>query len=309
MEKNNILIVDDDALIRELLGAYVSSFGFTYSVVADGLEAVDLLKEEPFTIVITDIMMPNMDGMELLKHIRTNYPQLAVIVVTAYGGTFNYTDVIKAGASDFISKPFNVDELEAKLNRILREKRLLRELQRLSDRDGLTDLYNRRYFDKKLWEEAHRAHRQLYGLYLTLVDVDGFKTYNDTYGHLAGDRVLQTIAGVLLQSSRENVDWSFRYGGDEFALLISQASVQQAGLISDRVLKNYAKHNLSPTNLSMGTAQFVRHEGAAWTEDINSLINRADRALYLAKSKGGGIAVLDEESGLQSRSNPGPAGK
>jgi len=294
--KDNILIVDDDPLIRELLGTFVSSFGFDFVMAGDGTEAVDKLKDEEFTVVITDIMMPNMDGIELLKHIRKNYPHIDVLMVTAYGGTFNYTDVIKAGASDFISKPFNVDELEAKLNRVLREQRLLKELKRLSIRDGLTDLYNRRYFDVKLWEEAHRADRQLYDLFLALVDVDRFKTYNDTYGHLAGDKVLQVIGRILVQSTRENVDWAFRYGGDEFSLIITQTLAPQVKQIVDRILFNYNDQKLDPTSLSIGVARFARDKQLSWSENIHNLMNQADRALYLAKSKGGGIVVMDERT-------------
>ncbi|MEW6220429.1 MAG: diguanylate cyclase [Thermodesulfobacteriota bacterium] len=294
-ERTSILIVDDDPLIRELLGTFVSSFGFNFAVAGDGVEAVQKMAEEEYGIVITDIMMPNMDGMELLKRIREGHPHTDVIVVTAYGGTFNYTDVIKAGASDFISKPFNVDELEAKLNRVLREQRLLRELKRLSIRDGLTDLYNRRYFDVKLWEEAHRAHRQQYDLFLVLVDVDRFKGYNDTFGHLAGDKVLRIIGEVFLQSTRENVDWSFRYGGDEFAAIITQANIQQLRVICSRLLTNYNRHQLLPTHLSVGVAHFDRRREHSWAEDMSDLINRADRALYLAKSQGGNRLVVDGE--------------
>lgn len=295
--KPNILIVDDDQLIRELLGTFISSFGFGLAMANDGLEAVEKLSEENFAIVITDIMMPNMDGSELLKYIRKNFPHIAVIVVTAYGGTFNYTDVIKAGASDFISKPFNVDELEAKLNRILREQRLLNELKRLSTRDGLTDLFNRRHFDTKLWEEVRRADRQGYNLLVIMVDVDHFKAYNDTKGHMFGDRLLQIVASVLQQSIRETVDWAFRYGGDEFSLIITQASSNQLLQIAGRILSNYSKHQLLPTSLSLGAAKFVRHPEVSWQEDINSLLDRADRALYLAKSKGGNMMVVDKEMG------------
>jgi len=178
-----ILLVDDDPMVLELLGISIGSLGFSYKSAADGLAALEEIKKEEFDIVITDMMMPRMDGMQLLRHIHGHYPRTGVIVVTGYTGTFSYTDVIRAGASDFISKPFNTDELEAKIKRILREQGLIRELEHLSLCDPLTDLFNRRHFDSRLREEAHRAERQKYDLFLLLLDIDNFKYYNDTYGH------------------------------------------------------------------------------------------------------------------------------
>ena len=158
--EHKILIVDDDPAVLDILGDFIAVFGFEYETATDGLEAVEILKKNGFDIVLTDMMMPNMDGMELLNHIHNNYPETKVMVVTGYDRTFTYTDVINAGASDFISKPFNPDELEAKINRIIREIQLMRQLEHLSISDGLTGLYNRRHFDNKIIEEARRAHRQ-----------------------------------------------------------------------------------------------------------------------------------------------------
>ena len=175
MQTNKILIVDDDQVTLELMGTYIASFGFDHDTASNGLEAVEKLKKNNFSIVFTDMIMPEMDGMLLLKHIRENYPKIGVIVITGYGHTFTYTDVIRAGASDFISKPFNADELEAKLNRLVRELNLVRQLERHSICDPLTDLYNRRYFNTKIVTEVQRADRQGYHIFLQLLDVDSLK--------------------------------------------------------------------------------------------------------------------------------------
>ena len=103
--KDRILIVDDDPLILELLDISVNSFGFDCVKANNGLEAMEILEKQSFTIVITDMVMPEVGGMELLEHIKTHYPQTSVIVVTGYTGTFSYMDVIRAGAGDFILKP------------------------------------------------------------------------------------------------------------------------------------------------------------------------------------------------------------
>jgi two-component system, cell cycle response regulator len=288
-----ILIVDDDPFILELLGIFISSFGYEFAAAEDGLQAVELLKKAEYTIVITDMKMPRMDGMQLLKHIKENYPVIDVIVVTGYTGSFSYTDVIKAGASDFISKPFNADELEAKINRIIREQMIVRELEHISMYDALTNLFNRRNFDQKLWEEVHRAHRQGYDIYLALVDVDKFKEYNDSYGHQAGDKLLQSVGRILIDCVRENVDWNFRYGGDEFAIIIPQTTREQVIHVAERILQHYHECNFTKTSLSMGLARFIRAGDRSWQEDISDMISRTDRALYQAKSRGRNQIVHD----------------
>ena len=286
-KKTRILIVDDDPIILELLGISISSFGYEYSAAEDGLAALEKLKHEKFSLVITDMMMPNMDGMQLLQHIHEKYPNLGVIVVTGYTGTFSYTDVIKAGASDFISKPFNTDELEAKINRILREQKLITELKHLSRSDPLTNLYNRRFYDSKLKEETYRANRQKYPLFLGVIDVDKFKPYNDTKGHQAGDNILKTVSKILKDCTRDNVDWIFRIGGDEFVVITPQLTRDQAARVGQRILQSYNQYNFSPTTLSVGFAQFSRNPANKWSQDIKDFVSKADKAMYQAKAAGG----------------------
>ena len=296
MSTSNVLVVDDDPVILELLATNVEEFGFNCVKAEDGTDAVEKLEKETFSIVLTDMMMPNMDGMQLLQHIRANYPQIDVIVITGYDHTFTYTDVIKAGASDFISKPFDSDELQAKLNRVVREQKLIRQLERHSIYDGLTDIYNRRYFDIKLMEETQRAQRQGYDIFLGLVDVDNLKGYNDESGHQAGDHLLKTVGGILKQSIRENVDLAFRYGGDEFGVIFSQVDMEHIVDVADRILEKYRLHDFPETGLSIGIARFSRRKENTWGEDVEDLISRADRALYKAKNTGKNRLVLDDAS-------------
>ena len=296
-QTDKILIVDDDPVILELMGTYIASFGFENEKAGNGLEAVEMLKKDDFTIVFTDMIMPDMDGMQLLKHIRENYPKIGVIVITGYGHAFTYTDVIKAGASDFIAKPFNADELEAKLNRLVRELNLVRQLERHSICDPLTDLYNRRYFNTKILTEVHRADRQGYHIFLQLLDVDNLKGYNDASGHLGGDELLKTVGRILRESIRENVDWAFRFGGDEFGVVFAQLELKQTVAIAKRVLEKFNEHEFTGTGLSSGIARFIRTPGNSWEEDIADMIARADKALYKAKSLGKNQVVLEEASG------------
>ena len=293
-----ILCVDDDPGIRELLHEIITHLGHRVITAVDGIDALEKLTDDHFDIVITDISMPRMDGIELIKRIKTDFDDVDVIAITAYEMTYQYTDIIALGASDFISKPFNVDELEAKLNRILRERRLRVGLRRLSTRDGLTGLYNRRYFDENLKHEASRAFRQNYSLYLLFIDLDGFKAYNDKYGHQQGDKLLRELAKVILDNIRKDVDSACRYGGDEFVIILPHAKRQQALMVAERLLNSFNKRDVSSTGLSIGLAEL---EGSAETlkENLESLIRKVDQAAYRAKINGGN-QVCDEQGKIAS---------
>lgn len=291
-----ILLVDDDQSILEILTDLMAIFGHDYVTAQNGMEAIEKLKHNFFDIVLTDMIMPDIDGMELLKHIKKNYPNIKVMVVTGYERAFTYTDVIRAGASDFISKPFNTDELEAKINRLVREIELMSQLELLSISDGLTGLYNRRHFDAKIFEEARRAHRQSHDLFLAVIDVDNLKKMNDKYGHLAGDKLLKSVGDIIKHCIRENVDWPFRYGGDEFCVILTQVTRDQAISTSERLIESFNEKKLPLTGLSIGLAQFVRTQDAKWTEDIDDLVKRSDIALYKAKQTGRNRVVVDNKN-------------
>lgn len=289
----NVLLVDDDPSILEILTDMMTIFGYESDTAKNGMEAIEKLKHDSYQIVLTDMMMHGMSGMDLLKHISSKYPRIKVMVVTGYDRSFSYTDVIKAGASDFISKPFNTDELEAKINRLVREIELMHQLELLSILDGLTGLYNRRHFDTKIIEETQRAHRQNHDLYLAVIDVDNLKQMNDQFGHLEGDKVLKLVGRIIKHCIRENVDWPFRYGGDEFCVIITQVSQDQARITAERILKSFNDHKPSPSGLSIGLARFIRSKNNDWKGDIDDLVKRADLSLYKAKQTGRNRIVVN----------------
>ncbi|MDH3555781.1 MAG: diguanylate cyclase [Deltaproteobacteria bacterium] len=292
----SVLSVDDDEEMIGLLHEVVSQLGHVSVTAVDGVDAFEKLGESEFDIIITDISMPRMNGIELTKRVKTDFEDIDVVVVTGYQEEYKYTDVIEIGASDFISKPFNINELEAKINRIIRERELRAELKRLSIRDGLTSLYNRRYFDENLKREAIRAFRQRYGLFLLLVDVDNFKEYNDQFGHQKGDDLLKELARLMMFYSRDNVDSVYRYGGDEFAVIIPHAKHEQAILVAQRLRNKFNTSKLGPAFLSMGMAQLA---GGLKTleQDLETLLRIADQHLYLAKNNGGDqICTANQDS-------------
>ncbi len=293
-EDVKILIVDDDPVVLEVMKSIIASYGFAFATAVDGKQAVERLGTDNFTIVITDINMPVMNGMELLRHVKAHYPKIGVIVVTGLSEEYTYIDVINSGAIDYMTKPFDSSELLARLRRVIREQTLMHELEKLSISDSLTNLYNRRHFDTKIAEEVHRAVRQEYGVFLALIDIDRFKGYNDTFGHQAGDNLLTTLGHILRNHARRGVDWAFRFGGDEFAVIISQTTKDQTIKINERILTTYKEYNFSDTSLSCGVGEFHRDPSLSWQEDINRFIKRVDQALYQAKNAGRGRIVWSE---------------
>jgi len=219
--------------------------------------------------------MPDMDGMELIEKVNEGYPSMSVIAMTGFSQGYKYVDVINAGADDFIKKPFDLGELEAKIRRIINERNLRKELNRLSITDSLTGLYNQRHFYTRLKEEVLRATRQKHPLALILFDLDDFKAYNDTFGHLAGDEVLQDAGKFIDQSIRDSVDSGYRYGGDEFAIILIDADLTIAEEIGKRIQESF-KENTGVT-ASLGYTKFS--QGMS----VKDLVSEADKNLYKAK--------------------------
>jgi len=290
----SILIVDDEQAIRDILAEALRLMGHHVETAGDGLEAVQKIEQEDFSIVITDMMMPRMDGMELIEYLVNNRKGIDIIAITGHTMSYQYTDVIAAGAADFIAKPFTINELEAKLKRIFRERHLLVELERLAVKDPLTGLYNRRLFEKTARKEAGRAARYNHPLCLFYIDIDNFKEYNDLHGHQAGDQVLKEVARILTTIVRQNVDTAYRFGGDEFTLLLPHLTCEAAMKVASRIIEAYNRLQLEPTHLSIGGAHYL-HKTDNVDQNLDDLVRRSDRALFFVKhTLGGNGAHFDE---------------
>ena len=286
-----ILVVDDDDLVLKTLRVLVSSMGYHCISASNGLDAIEILKKTKCDLVLSDLSMPGMDGMELLRHIIRHYVDTDVIIATGYSERTSYADVIRAGALDFIKKPIDQAELEAKLARALRERQMIRKLEALSMSDGLTSLLNRRAFDLRFPREVERAFRQNYPLYLGIIDVDNFKLYNDSHGHDAGNQVLIALAGIMNDCTRNSVDMCFRFGGDEFGLLLPQTTGTQTTEIVQRIQLRFVESDFDATTLSIGIVSCRRNDKINLEEDINQMQKRADLAMYDAKNSGKNCVV------------------
>ena len=280
------LVVDDEAPVRELFKQMLDAQGYDVEIASNGEEALDLLKSDQFEVVLLDLMLGPISGFTLLEEIHQMYYPPVILVMTGYGSTDVAIEAMKRGAADFIMKPVDEDVLDIRIRKALEERRT----QRLAITDGLTSLYNRRYFEERLEEETRRARRYNRPMSIMMLDIDFFKHYNDNNGHLKGDKVLQEIAQVLMRFSRET-DITARYGGEEFCLVLDDTDALGAAVVADRLRKHFrdelfvyregSKPKTFHCTVSIGIACYP-DDAASQSE----LIENADRALYVSKETG-----------------------
>lgn len=288
----HILIVDDDLAIRDAMYEFIEMSGYKASVASSSEDALDVLSTNVVEVVIADIMLPGMDGLELTDRIKRTW-DIDVIVMTGYSSDYSYEEAISKGASDFVFKPVRFEELLLRLKRVLKERRLnqerlqmLEELKKLSITDGLTQLYNSRYFYAQIKGEIERFKRYGYKLSLLLLDIDNFKEYNDTYGHLEGDKILVRI-GRIIGSCLRKMDTAYRYGGEEFTIILPGTPGEEARTVAERLraavaAEEFTENTNSGTKItiSVGVTQYRRGEAIA------NFVQRADQAMYQSKQAG-----------------------
>ena len=287
-----ILIVDDDLSIRDTMREFLELAGYEILVAASAEEALEVITAAPVEVVITDIMLPGMDGLDLTDRIKSAW-DADVIVITGYSTDYSYEEAIKKGASDFVFKPVRFEELNLRLKRVLNERRLnlereqmLEELKKLSITDGLTQLFNSRHFYAQLKGEIERFNRYGHKLSLLLLDIDNFKVYNDSYGHLEGDKILVRI-GSIIKSCLRKMDTAYRYGGEEFTIILPGTPGEEARTVAERLRTAVASEMFSGEadgrpriTISVGVTQYQH------AESISSFVQRADQAMYRSKQSG-----------------------
>ena len=290
--KVQILIVDDDLAVRNTMNEYIVAAGYQSDAVSCAEEALEMLENKSFHVVITDIILPAMGGLELTKMIRKDQDS-DVIVMTGYSDDYSYEEAINIGASDFVIKPVRLEELLLRLKRVLKERdltneriRMMEKLQKLAVTDGLTKLYNSRSFYSQLETEVDRFNRYKHPLALLLLDLDHFKDYNDTYGHLEGDKVLVRFSQIIKTCLRAN-DTAYRYGGEEFTVILPETGGEEAGLVAQRIRAALETERFAPINgkevkitISIGVTE------SQPKDELSTFIQRADRAMYRSKQKG-----------------------
>ncbi len=302
-EPPRILIVDDHEDNIELLRARLAARGYRIDTAMDGEQALACVAETPPDLILLDVMMPRLDGFEVVRRLKADkkLPFIPIILQTALDSTEHKVEGLDAGADDYITKPINFAELEARVKSMLRIKRLqdaLEERERelseanrrllvMAQTDALTGLDNRGYVEQRLDEMFEHSRRLKEPLAVVLCDLDRFKSVNDTHGHQVGDVVLKQFARILKQEARE-IDRVGRYGGEEFMLLLPGTVLDAAVTFAERARKAVEAHTFT---FETGTLQRTMSCGvAAWPhpriENCDALVKAADDALYVAKETG-----------------------
>jgi len=317
-----ILIIDDVPVTRKIIESFLKDGGHTDIIQAEsaenafhllGLYADGDVPRPPIDLILMDIVLQGVDGIEACRLIKNDQrsAHIPIVIITAYTSSEHIETAFKAGAIDFLPKPINKLELHARVRSILhfksevdrlreREKHLVETtlqleranvlLERLSNSDGLTGIPNRRYFDYMFKKLLASGTRLAIPISLLLMDIDNFKLYNDTYGHLAGDDCLKLISGAIHDTIKRESDFIARYGGEEFVIVLFGVEARTAAELAENIREHIfglkIPHSTSSVSdwvtVSIGVVSCIPEPSIP----PEKMIDRADKALYAAKSHG-----------------------
>ncbi len=299
-EKLEILVVEDSPTQALQMRFLLEAEGYEVTIARDGSEGLDFLRRKPFPIVITDWVMPEMDGIEFCRALRRQEQEgyVYVFLVTAKSSKEDLIRGLEGGADDYLIKPIDPAELAARLvtaRRILALERTLkeknREITRLLHTDHLTRVFNRTHLDAQLGSVCRQAQRYGRDLSVVLCDIDHFKSVNDTYGHQIGDIVLRDFARTISEALRFGIDWVARYGGEEFVVVLPETGYdgvlqvcERLRLLVSRMPIDDGKGGSFTITASFGAA--VLEPGYPGRVSGYDLIGLADGCLYRAKRGG-----------------------
>lgn len=304
-----ILIVDDIPQNLQVIGDILEDVGYETTFATGGKQALERVKNAQPDLILLDLMMPQMNGLQVCEHLQAE-PKLAeipIIFLTASNEKDHLIQAFNQGAVDYITKPFNSPELLSRVRTHLdlkhtrdqlkealhRQYQLTEELEKLATTDALTQVWNRRHLMSLGEHEINRAKRYNRQLSLLMIDIDHFKKINDTYGHAIGDKVLKTLAQIIVKSMR-SADQFGRFGGEEFIAFLPESDSKAAKLVAERIreiLENLvisAPETDLKVTVSIGVATYQNDP------TIETVIKRADDALYQAKNQGRNRVVVAE---------------
>lgn len=305
--KKTVLVVDDSALIHRLLEVRLKDEAVELLHAMNGQAGIELARRERPDLILLDVHMPGLGGFDVCARLKDD-PDTTMIPVIFITGAADSLDKVKGldlGAVDYVTKPFEVAELRARVRAALRTVQYLKLLSQQAQIDGLTGLYNRACFDLRLREVLSAAYRHHRAAGLLMLDIDCFKSLNDSYGHPFGDQVLECIAEMIRASIRTE-DLPCRYGGEEFAVIAPDITPPGGKIMAECIHRNVASRvwrqrgDEFHLTVSIGVAET---RGA---EDIEAavadVVGRADAALYQAKRSGRNRVVIAEPQAV-----PAPA--
>ncbi len=290
-----ILVVEDNKVDAQIVENALEGESYQLEIVDNGHDALSLINQKKFDLILLDIILPDMNGFEICRRLKKENKDIQVVIVTCLDDLESKIRGVELGAEDFLVKPLIGRELKARVRVLLEKKEHLDSLhshyKRALDNamlDWLTGLYNHGYFQQFLKYELKRSLEQRFPVSLIMIDVDDFKRYNDTLGHSAGDAILREMGQVIRNIIRE-VDFAARYGGEEFAVVLPYAGRAEAKIVADRIHHALSSRNyfsdeslrLGNPTVSIGVAVF--QEEAITKEDF---LKKADQRLYKAKQNG-----------------------
>jgi two-component system cell cycle response regulator len=292
-----ILLVEDNPNDVKIIKSLLHELNYRILVAENGADAIKISQNQQIDLVLLDIMLPDTNGFQICKQLKENNAthNIPVIITTSLNDQESRIEGIKAECEDFLTKPINGFELRAKIELFIKKKKQLDDLQKqyqtmlnLATNDGLTGLNNQLHFKRSLELEIKRAYRHSHCLSLIMIDLDNFKKYNDSLGHLTGDKILHALAQIIQENVRET-DFAARYGGEEFAVILPFTKSTDTTIVAERIrvgVENLHKQlpippELVPITVSIGVATYPTHAFSA-----NDLIIKADEMLYYAKQTG-----------------------
>ena len=285
-----VLLIDDSQFVHRLLDARLRSESIVLKGAEDGQLGIKMAFEDPPALILLDLDMPVMDGFETLRALKED-PRTRDVPVIVLSGMNSSQDKVAAfdlGAIDFVTKPFELTELRARVRSSLKMYALLQMLAQKAQIDGLSGLYNRQYFDDRFRNEFDRTIRHGQALSVAMIDIDHFKSVNDTYGHPAGDSVIAGVAKLITRETR-SIDISCRYGGEEFALIMPETEPEEALQLCERIRAkceeiSWSRHPTRTVTISVGVVGMT--EGQSLNSTPEAWVEAADRNLYDAKQSG-----------------------
>lgn len=282
-----ILVVDDMKTTRKVLARMLSIQQYSVVEAGSGEEALALLEANPdIHLVVSDYYMPDMDGFELARRIRRRHPKVRVLGISSSTDRKTSAGFLKAGAHDFVSRPFVLEELQCRIASNAETLAQMRQLQDLASRDYLTGLFNRRHFFESAPAVIAEALKEGRPVCVAVLDIDHFKRLNDGHGHDGGDRALKLVADSLGRSTNDQANLLARIGGEEFAILFPRSDLAEATRISDAIRLDVSQNPLILGGEAIHVTVSVGIAEVNSAEELDRCLNLADRALYTAKQSG-----------------------